>query len=167
MAKSVHYCRCRVNLAGQNCHTVIFDEFSPLSWPEVQVLIALHGEENVMDIMPVAIGEVWPSGEKNRLASIYGTRVVEACFPGRNFRMEYMMTDTTDLPWYGEHLMAEPPKTPDDDRPKPPPPKPPPPDTPGDDHDDGEDEDAAIKTTPALDPIFKPGRNRPPAQKEA
>jgi hypothetical protein len=147
MAKSVHYCRCRVNLAGQNCHTVIFDEFSPLSWPEVQVLIALHGEENVMDIMPVAIGEVWPSGEKNRLASIYGTRVVEACFPGRNFRMEYMMTDDTDLPWYGEHLMA--------------------PDTPGDDHDDGEDEDAAIKTTPALDPIFKPGRNRPPAQKEA
>ena len=49
----------------------------------------LHGEENVMEIMPVGIGETYPTNEKNRLASIYGFRPVEACFPGRSFRMEY------------------------------------------------------------------------------
>jgi hypothetical protein len=83
MAKQIQYCTCKINLAGQNCHTVIYNEFNPVTWPEVQVLQAVHGDENVMDVMPCGIGEVWPTEEKNRLASIYGRKVVEACFPGR------------------------------------------------------------------------------------
>ena len=109
MTKQVQYCRCRINLAGQNCHTIILNEYNPVTWPEVQILMQLHGEENVMDIAPVGIGEVWPSNEKTRLVNRYGVRVVEACFPGRNFRMEYMMTAETDLPRYDENgQMVEP-----------------------------------------------------------
>jgi hypothetical protein len=171
MQQKIHYCRCRINLAGQNCHTVILDEHNPVTWPEVQVLTVLHGEENVMDIMPIGIGDTWPTAEKNRLIAIYGHRVVESCFPGRNFRMEYMMTEETNLPHYTDGKV-------DADfqlaAPKPPPEKPaepakpPPPPVPGDDHDDGEDEDvqsAAPLPPPMpkpLDPIFKPGRNKVP-----
>jgi hypothetical protein len=97
MAK-VHYCRCRVNLAGQGCHIVVYDEHSPLPWPEVQVLMQLHGEENVMDIMPVKLGDVVPAREKERLIGQYGYRVVESVFPGRQFRMGLMMTDDEQLP---------------------------------------------------------------------
>jgi hypothetical protein len=109
------------------------------------VLQALHGDENVMDIMPVGIGEVWPTEEKNRLLTLYGHRVVESCFPGRNFRMEYMMTEDTALPLYDSGVpstkVAEPKPGNGDD-----------------DEDDGEDE--VVKATTQLEPIFKPGRGR-------
>jgi hypothetical protein len=173
MTKRVQYCRCKINLAGQNCHTVIYGEHNPVTWPELQVLQLLHGDENVMDIVPVGIGEVWPTEEKNRLISIYGHRVVETCFPGRAFRMEYVMTDDVDLPFYENGILTavapprEPVKEPD---------QPPPPQKDDDnfgDHDDGEDEDedetrlkADVADIPAemppLAPIFKPGRNRRP-----
>jgi hypothetical protein len=177
MTKRVQYCRCKINLAGQNCHTVIYGEHNPVTWPELQVLQLLHGDENVMDIVPVGIGEVWPTEEKNRLISIYGHRVVETCFPGRAFRMDYVMTDDVDLPTYEHGVMvaaAPPPREPVREPDQPPPP--PPPKRNDDnfgDHDDGEDEDedtthsqadvAAIPPDmPPLEPIFKPGRNRRP-----
>lgn len=166
-SKPIQYCRCKINLAGQNCHTVILDEFNPVTWPEMQILMMLHGEENVMDVMPVGIGRTWPTPEKNRLIGIYGHRVVESCFPGRSFRMEMLMTEDTDLPFYVEGKMASPPKPPEP-KPEPaPPPKAPPQDAPGTDHDDGEDDDTPADKAakqPALEPIFKPGRHKPPAQ---
>jgi hypothetical protein len=133
----------------------------------------LHNEENVMDIMPVGIGEVWPTAEKNRLVGIYGHKVVETCFPGRNFRMDYMMTEDTDLPFYVDGVLAAgPPKPPGED-PKPPgeDPKPAPipmpapkPESEPDEDEEGETGDEHAKTaTPPLDPIFKRGRaGRPP-----
>ena len=172
MAQMIQYCRCKINLAGQNCHTVYFTEYNPVTWPEVQVLMLLHGEENVMDIVPVGIGETYPTAEKNRLAVLYGAKPVEACFPGRSFRMEYMMTEDTDLPFYeeGQLSAARPGQPPQGPAPIPnpppaPPQKSPPPDAPGTDHDDGEDDEAAAKAAgaivPQLDPVFKPGRHRP------
>jgi hypothetical protein len=170
MAQRIQYCRCKINLSGQNCHTVHFTEYDPVSWPEVQVLMLLHGEENVMDIVPVGIGEVYPTNEKNRLAAIYGSRPVEACFPGRSFRMEYMMTEDIDLPFYVDGRMAKPGQHPQEPAPMPDPPpqppvkSPPPLDSPGTDHDNGEDDDTPSDKAalPSLDPpVFKPGRNRP------
>ena len=144
MTKKIQYCRCRVNLAGQNCHTVIYDAHNPVTWPEVQVIMALHGEENVMDVMPVKVGECYPAQEKDRLIGIYGKRVVEACFPGRAFRMDLMMTGEEDLPPFVEN--------PSSNKVHPP--------TNGDDEDDGEDETTRPPITAA--PTFKPGRHRPP-----
>jgi hypothetical protein len=144
MTKKIQYCTCRINLAGQNCHTVIYGEHNPVTWPEIQVLQALHGEENVMDIMPVGIGEVWPTEEKNRLASIYGRKVTEACFPGRAFRMDYMMTEDVNLPAYvgGEKISTKVPM-------------------PGSGTDDEDDTDEVARNLAAaqLEPIFKPGRS--------
>jgi hypothetical protein len=141
MIKKIHYCKCRINLSGQNYHTVVYDEFNPVTWPEVQVLMQLHGEENVMDIQPVSIGEAWPSSEKERLVQIYGYRVVESCFPGRAFRMDLMMTGDEQLPPYVEGQAPSTKVHPNG----------------GDDEDDGEDE-----TIKAAAPVFKPGRNLRP-----
>ena len=143
MAK-IHYCTCRINLSGQNCHIFHYDKFNPLTWPEVQVLMQLHGEENVMDVMPISIGEVSPSQEKERLRQIYGFRVVETCFPGRAFRMELMMTGDESLPVYVE---GQAPKMN------------------GDDEDDDEDE-VKRNLEGAGKPVFKPGKQRPPAHPE-
>jgi hypothetical protein len=143
MSKQIQYCTCKINLAGQNCHTVIYGVQNPVTWPEVQVLQMLHGDENVMDVMPVGVGEVWPTEEKNRLISIYGHRIVEACFPGRAFRMEYMLTEEVDLPRYDDgkpSTVVAPASNGDDD------------------DDDGEDEVAKAKAN--LEPIFKPARGR-------
>jgi len=143
MTKKIQYCTCKVNLAGQNCHTVIYNEFNPVTWPEIQVLMQLHGEENVMDIMPCGIGDVWPTDEKNRLTGIYGPKVVEACFPGRAFRMDFVMTGEEDLPRYadGERVSTKEPKPGN-----------------GDDEEDDGGEDEVVKNLAAaqLEPIFKP-----------
>jgi hypothetical protein len=155
MTKKIQYCTCKINLAGQNCHTVIYGEFNPVTWPEVQVLMALHGDENVMDVMPIGIGEVWPTDEKNRLIGLYGGKIVEACFPGRAFRMDYTMTGEENLPLYanGEKVSVLVP-TPGNGG--------------GEDEDDGEDEVARNLASAQLEPIFKPARGRKPEQsKEA
>ena len=122
---------------------MIYNEFNPVTWPEIQVLMQLHGEENVMDIMPCGIGDVWPTDEKNRLTGIYGPKVVEACFPGRAFRMDFVMTGEEDLPRYADGVRVST-KVP----------------TPGngdDEEDDGgEDEVAKNLAAAQLEPIFKP-----------
>ena len=133
MAKA-HYCRCRVNLAGQGCHIVIYDEHNPETWPEVQVLQQLHGTENVMDIMPIALTDIVPSREKDRLVAEYGYRVVETVFPGRTFRMEGLMTDDDQLPQYIDgQINREGDNTPEVD-------------------------EAEIERLAAAAPVFKPGR---------
>lgn len=144
MSKKVHYCTCRINLSGQNCHTVYYDQFNAVSWPEVQILMALHGEENVMDVVPISIGEVWVGQEKERLISLYGKRVVEAVFPGRTPRMELLMTGDEDLPVRVEGQPSVKVHAP----------------TNGDDDEDDDDETARPPVTAA--PTFKPGRHRPP-----
>jgi hypothetical protein len=147
--RKIHYCKCRINLSGQNCHIVKYDEFSPVTWPEVQVLMALHGEENVMDIIPVSIGEVYAGREKERLGQLYGAKVVEACFPGRNFRMDMMMTGDEDLPPYVEgQAPSTKVATPANGN--------------GDDPDDDDDDDDAAAKKAMATPTFKPGRHRPP-----
>ena len=94
----MHWCTCRVNLAGQNLTYVTFHAADPVSWPEVQVLSAMHGEENVMDIKPISIAEINSRVEKDRLIAKYGL-LVERVFPGRAFRMETLMpAETENLP---------------------------------------------------------------------
>jgi hypothetical protein len=139
--QKIHYCKCRVNLSGQNCHIVIFDEHNPVTWPEVQVLMALHAEENVMDVVPVGVGEVWPNQEKDRLYARYG-RVVEQCFPGRAFRMELMMTGDENLPRYEEGVPSTVVHN-------------------GNGDDDEDDGDETSRAAPSTTPVFKPGRHRP------
>jgi hypothetical protein len=95
---NMHWCTAKVNLSGQNLHIIHFLPTTAVSWPEVQVLSMLHGEENVYDIAPCFIADVDPGEEKRRLLGKYGM-VVEQVFPGRSFRMELMMpAESRDLP---------------------------------------------------------------------
>lgn len=133
MAK-VHYCRFRINLAGQGCHIIVYDEHNPLSWPEVQVLMHTHGEENVMDVVPIKLGDVVPMREKERLVAQYGYKAVETVFPGRQFRMGLMMTDDDQLPPLDAPLPDDDPRT----------------------------DEAEIAQLATAAPVFKPGRHAPP-----
>jgi hypothetical protein len=89
----MHYCTCRINLGGQGftIHEILATE--PMSWPEIQVMMALHHEENIYDIKPIAIAETDPVTEKRRLAAKYQRTpmVVEQVFPGRQPQMEMLM----------------------------------------------------------------------------
>ena len=87
----MHWCAAKVNLSGQNFTIVVFDALTPISWPEAQVLMLLHGSDNVYEIKPCAISETSLVDEKNRLAVKYGFKPVEQVFPGRNPRMETLM----------------------------------------------------------------------------
>ena len=153
---NMHLCTCKVNLAGQGFTHVQFLETDPVSWPEAQVLIALHGDENVYDIKPVKTTDINHRIEKNRLLAKYGW-IVEKVFPGRNPRMEMLMPGEPE----------DQPRVDDDGKPveggngQPAPAPEPAPD------DDEDDDDAAVKTEGAEPPVapavFKPGRHpRPP-----
>lgn len=86
----MHWCTANVNLSGQNMHIVQFLATNPVSWPEVQVISALHGDENVTDIKPVRVSDTHKEREKQRLLAKYGL-IVEQVFPGRAFQMEMLM----------------------------------------------------------------------------
>jgi hypothetical protein len=133
----MHWCTCRVNLSGQGHHIIVFDQFSMVSWPEVQVLMALHGQENVFDIKPARVtDDIDARREKVRLGAKYG-RIVEQVFPGSIPRMELMMPGEGDdqprADWEGATTSE-----------------------------DGDDDGKAVEP-PAGPAMFKPGRQRPPA----
>jgi hypothetical protein len=93
---NMHWVTAKVNLSGQNYHIYEYREHEPLSWPQVQVLMALHGEENVFDIKPVFVSNISPSQEKQRLLQYYNEKIVEQVFPGRSPRMEMCLPDTPE-----------------------------------------------------------------------
>jgi hypothetical protein len=148
----MHWCTGRINLSGQNFTILVIDKLEPISWPEAQVLMALHGEENVYDLKPCAISEIaGPRTEKNRLLLKYGL-VVEKVFPGHTPRMEALMPgEPQDQP----HADAEgkPDGNGNGDKPAP---------TPAPDDDEDEDEATRGADPPAGPAVFKPGRHQPP-----
>ena len=95
----MHYCTCRINLAGQGFHIIEIYPQEPMSWPEVQLIMAIHHEENVYDIKPIAIADTDQVAEKRRLQSKYRSAgpLVEQVFPGRNpTNMQMLMPGETE-----------------------------------------------------------------------
>jgi len=127
----MHWCTCKFNQAGQGYYIQEIYYTDPVSWPEVQVLSAIHGEENVFDVKPLRISETAARMEKERLAVKYGWENVERVFPGRSFRMEGLMPgETTDQPR-------------------------------ADNDGDVVDPDDQSQSPPTEAPVFKPGKPRP------
>lgn len=162
----MHWCTATVDLAGKNLTHFHFHQFEPVSWPEVQVLMSLHGgEESVFDVKPITISETSPQAEKERLALKYTWAAVERVFPGRIPRMEALMPgERTDQPLadnYGLPIAiagnGHPIREPSDNPPPPPQPIPPQPD-------DDEEEDAAGAGSPPPTAVFKPGKHPRPAK---
>jgi hypothetical protein len=84
----------KIALGGEATQVLYRGPDRPVSWPEVLVLQALHGESNVFDAdflmsQPSNIQE-----EKNRLLGLYGKDIVDQCYPGSRPAME--------LQWPGE-----------------------------------------------------------------
>lgn len=150
----MHWCTGKVNLAGQSFTILVIDKIEPISWPEAQVLMALHGEENIYDLKPCAISITEARAEKERLWAKYG-KIVEQVFPGYTPRMEMLMPaeseaqpladaegKVTDSNGNGEPLPGP---APDDD-------------------DDGGDENATPPEPPIGPAVFKPGKHQRPAK---
>lgn len=145
----MHWCTGKVNLAGQGFTILVVDKVEPISWPEAQALMALHGEENVYDLKPCAISETTPRAEKERLLIKYGL-IAEKVFPGYSPRMEMLMpAESEDQPHADDEG-----KVSGNGQPKP---------TPAPD-DDEDDDDAAAAKPPVGPAVFKPGKHQPPAK---
>jgi hypothetical protein len=114
---NMHYCSCQINLAGQGVHIVQILPTEPMSWPEVQLMMTMHGDENVYDIKPVSIVETNQIEEKRRLQGKYNHKhaVIEQVFPGRNpASMQMLMPgEAEDQPRADEYGIPK--KTFDDD----------------------------------------------------
>lgn len=90
-----HLCACVIAL-GTNTEHGFFTTIErsldnkPVPWTEVRVLQAIHGDEAVYDIRPVALAPRLPKArEKERLVIDYGRDAVEEVYAGRAFMMEY------------------------------------------------------------------------------
>jgi hypothetical protein len=88
-----HLCECMVDLMGEKL-TVIWkcapDNLVP--WPEIAVLMHIHGEQSVYDIKPVALGpRESPLREKERMVLKYGRENVEGVYAGKAFNMEWFV----------------------------------------------------------------------------
>ena len=81
MAK-MHLCRCEVAIVGDIRNTVVKDGIDAVSFPEVQVLRAIHGAESVTNISVVGETDSDPAAEKIRLMAIYPPEVVDYVYPG-------------------------------------------------------------------------------------
>lgn len=84
----MHFCTVTIRLAGDMRNAVTRTEFSPVSWPEIELLRFLHGSDAVVDPKPFVRVEQSAKAEKERLVLIYGTNATETVFPGKNPQME-------------------------------------------------------------------------------
>jgi hypothetical protein len=145
---NMHWCTGKINLSGQGFMIINVGAHEPISWPEAQVLMALHGDENFYEVKPCAISETTPVDEKNRLLGKYGG-IAEKVFPGRTPRMEMVMPGEPET----QSVADEYGKVASNGHPTPPKPEP----TPGDD----DEEDDAAARPPGGPAVFKPGKHQP------
>jgi hypothetical protein len=87
-----HLCECNIDLAGEKLQ-IVWKGFPDLvPWPEIAVLMHVHGEQSVYDIKPVALGPRESANrEKERMVLKYGRDNVEAVYAGKAFNMEWFV----------------------------------------------------------------------------
>jgi hypothetical protein len=87
-----HLCECMIDNNGEKTNVLLRDASNPVPWPEILVLQAIHGEQSIYDIKPVALGpRESPLREKDRMALIYGRDTVEQVYSGKGFHMEWFV----------------------------------------------------------------------------
>lgn len=88
----MHFCTAVIAIGGDDMNKVHRSEFAPISWPEVEVILALHGPGSISDIRPFISVPQNQRDEVERLRRLYGEIVVKddpisgdpAVYPGRN-----------------------------------------------------------------------------------
>lgn len=79
----MHFCTAYIALAGDEQQVAYRGPFDPISWPEVEVLRQVHGDEAVRNVKPFVFVEQDARAEQQRLLLIYGTVVTDAVYRGR------------------------------------------------------------------------------------
>jgi hypothetical protein len=87
-----HLCECMIDNAGEGTNILYRGAENPVPWPEILVLQAVHGDQAIYDIKPIALGpRESASREKERMSLIYGRETVEGVYAGRGFHMEFFV----------------------------------------------------------------------------
>jgi hypothetical protein len=84
---------CLVALGGDVRSIVYKGPTNPITVPEIDVLIKLHGDASVTDVEFFETTESNAAEEKNRLLSKYPEPLVSELFPGRNPNMGLVFAD--------------------------------------------------------------------------
>ena len=84
----MHFCTADIALANDEQQVVHRGPRDPISWPEIEVIRTIHGDEAVRNVKPFVQVEQTAKAEKERLALIYGLVVSEKVWVGRNSSME-------------------------------------------------------------------------------
>jgi hypothetical protein len=84
----MHFCTATIALAGDGRNTIDRNTFSPVSWPEIEVIRIVHGEEAILEASPFVAVEQSPRAERTRLAYIYGDVAVQQVWGGRSVPSE-------------------------------------------------------------------------------
>jgi len=80
----MHFCTAHISIGGDPRNIMYRDQFSPVSWPEVEVLREIHGHDAVSEIIPFTVVNQTARDERQRLASKYGDEVLATRWGGKN-----------------------------------------------------------------------------------
>ncbi len=87
-----HLCECFIDIAGEKMQVIWKGEPDLVPWPEIKVLLEVHGEQSVYNIRPIALGPRENQTQtKDRLVRKYGREAVENVYAGKSFNMEWFM----------------------------------------------------------------------------
>lgn len=91
-----HYCTAKIVLGQDPNNINVRGPHEAVSWPEVMVLMAIHGQDAVSDVEPVRIAHTTVREELERLRGIYGG-AVERVFPAARPNMEWLVPGHEDF----------------------------------------------------------------------
>jgi hypothetical protein len=73
---------CYLVIGGDDNSVVVRDHDTAVTYPEMLVLKALHGGENVRQLEDIGAVERDSDAERSRLSELYGEGIVRQTFPG-------------------------------------------------------------------------------------
>lgn len=80
----MQFCTAKVALGGDSGNVMTRDAFNPVSWPELDVLRLMHGDDSVTDIEVITDVPQRPRAERERLDFIYGVEPTGALWGAKN-----------------------------------------------------------------------------------
>ncbi len=94
----MHFCKATIALGEDIRNVAIRDEYSPISWPEMEVIRAMHGDGSVTQIIPFVAVPQSSRAERQRLSLIYGDAPCAAVWGGRSGPSEMEAPEATLRP---------------------------------------------------------------------
>lgn len=90
----ISLCTCSVRLGGDLRNVVHRGPTRPVTWPEIDCLMYIHGDDAVLDVKVIDKGDTTIAEEFERLTMRYGKAVTSALFPGKRPAMVLKAPDS-------------------------------------------------------------------------